>query len=138
MISDTFINLSSNHNNNELHEIKYLLQGLVKLVTGGASGLGRATVTRFANKGSKVVFCDLATSDGDKVAKEIGENVTFIPANVTSEADVQNVLKEIEAKHGRLDVLVNCAGIAKSAKIFDFNTKKPYPLEEIDALLTVC
>lgn len=107
------------------------------LVTGGASGLGRATVQRFANKGSKVVFCDLATSNGDSVAKEIGENATFIPANVTSEEEVQNLLKEIADKHGRLDVLVNCAGIAKATKIYDFNTKKSMSLEEIAEIMTV-
>lgn len=114
------------------------MQGLVTLVTGGASGLGRATAARFAKKGSSVVFCDLPTSEGDKVAKEIGENATFIPANVTSEEDVQNLMAEIEKNHRRLDVVVNCAGIAKVAKIYDFNEKKPLPLEEISALLTVC
>lgn len=80
----------------------------------------------------------MPTSEGDKVAKEIGENATFIPANVTSEEDVQNVMAEIEKKHKRLDVVVNCAGIAQVAKVYNFNTKKPLPLEDIDALLTVC
>lgn len=99
--------------------------------------MGRATVSRFVNKGSKVVFCDLASSDGANVAKEIGENATFIPADVTSEEQVQNLLEEINQKHGRLDVLVNCAGVAKATKIFDFNTNKPAPLEEIERIITV-
>lgn len=50
------------------------------LVTGGASGLGRATANRFAKKGSKVVICDLPTSNGSEVAQEIGENAHYIPA----------------------------------------------------------
>lgn len=111
---------------------------MVTLVTGGASGLGRATAARFAYKGSKVVFCDLPTSDGEKVAQEIGENATFIPADVTNEEEVQQLLAKISDKHGRLDVLVNCAGIAKAMKVFDFNSNKPAPLEEIERILTVC
>lgn len=54
----------------------------MSLVTGGASGLGRATVERLAQQGGKVVLCDLATSKGNEIAKELGENVVFVPVNV--------------------------------------------------------
>ena len=59
------------------------LQNTVSLVTGGASGLGRATVERFARNGGKVVLCDLATSKGHEVAKEIGDNVVYVPVDVS-------------------------------------------------------
>lgn len=55
----------------------------MSLVTGGASGLGKATVERLAQQGGKVVLCDLATSKGNDVAKEIGENVVFVPVDVS-------------------------------------------------------
>lgn len=52
------------------------------MVTGGASGLGRATAERFARAGSKVVLGDLPTSKGADVAKELGDNVVFVPVDV--------------------------------------------------------
>lgn len=56
---------------------------MVVFVTGGASGLGRATVERFARAGSKVVLGDLGTSQGNQVAKDLGENVIFVPVDVS-------------------------------------------------------
>lgn len=79
-------------------------------MTGGASGLGRATVERFAAAGSKVLLGDLSTSEGESVAKRIGDNVVFVPIDVTSEKDVTNALDVVKEKFGRLDVAVNCAG----------------------------
>ena len=111
---------------------------MVTLVTGGASGLGRATVNRFAKKGSNVVFCDLPTSNGAEVAKEIGENVHYIPADVTSETDIQNVLDEIKNKHGKLDVLVNCAGMSNAFVTYNFYKKKPTTLEYFQKVFLVC
>lgn len=94
------------------------------MVTGGASGLGRATAYRMAKKGSQVVFCDLPTSNGESVANEIGENCTYIPADVTSEADIKSLAEQIDKKYGKLDVLVNCAGIANAHVIYNFNAKR--------------
>lgn len=60
-----------------------ILQGGVSLVTGGASGLGKATVERLVQQGSRVVLCDLPSSKGNEVAKSLGEeNVLFAPVNV--------------------------------------------------------
>ena len=53
------------------------------LVTGGASGLGRATVERFIQQGAKVVLCDLPTSQGKDVAAALGENCVFAPTDVS-------------------------------------------------------
>ena len=57
----------------------------VCLVTGGASGLGRATVLRFVKRGANVILADLPSSDGENVAKEMGANVVFHPADVRTE-----------------------------------------------------
>lgn len=59
-------------------------KGAVSLVTGGASGLGKAVVERLAQQGSNVVLCDLPASKGSELAKEIGKNVLFAPVNVSS------------------------------------------------------
>ena len=59
------------------------MQGLTCLVTGGASGLGRATVERFAREGARVVVCDLPSSKGEDVAKSLGDDVAFSPTDVS-------------------------------------------------------
>ncbi|XP_031624679.1 3-hydroxyacyl-CoA dehydrogenase type-2-like [Contarinia nasturtii] len=112
-----------------------MLKTLVTLVTGGASGLGRGTVNRFAKKGGQVIFCDLPTSKGEEVAKEIGENVQFIPADVTSEKDIQNLVDEITKKYGKLNLVVNCAGIYKTNILY--SSARTTPLNDFkDVLMT--
>ena len=59
-------------------------QRAICLVTGGASGLGRATVQRLARHGARAVIADLPSSDGEIVAKELGENCCFAPSDVSS------------------------------------------------------
>lgn len=108
------------------------------LVTGGASGLGRATAIRFANKGAKVVFCDLPTSNGEAVAKEIGENAHYIPADVTSETDVQNLVDEISKKYGKLNLLVNCAGRTSAHVSHNSHAGRTINLESFKNVLFVC
>ncbi len=61
----------------------FLFQGLTALVTGGASGLGKATAERFVKHGARVVICDLPSSDGEKVAEDLGENCAFAPTDVS-------------------------------------------------------
>lgn len=93
------------------------LQNAIALVTGGASGLGRATATRFAQGGAHVVICDLPSSQGASVAAELGKNVIFCPTDVTSEADVLAALAAAEATFGKpVNVAINCAGIAVAAR----------------------
>ena len=57
--------------------------GMAAVVTGGASGLGRATAERFLRQGAKVILCDLPTSDGAEVAKSLGANCVFAPMDVS-------------------------------------------------------
>lgn len=108
------------------------------LVTGGASGLGRATATRFAKKGSKVVICDLPTSNGSEVAQEIGENAHYIPADVTSETEITGLVEEVSKKYGKLHVLVNCAGLAEAHVAYNFTAKRAKRLEDVQKILMVC
>ena len=81
----------------------------VALVTGGAGGLGGATARRMAEEGAKVVLADLADEQGQALAKEIGGEYQRL--DVTSEQSWEAAVKAVDARHGRIDVLVNGAGI---------------------------
>ena len=82
----------------------------VAVITGGASGLGRATATRLAGRGARVVLADLPSSAGEQTAAEIGEQASFAPVDVTSEEQVAAAL-DAAGERGDLRFLVNCAGI---------------------------
>ncbi|KAG6449138.1 3-hydroxyacyl-CoA dehydrogenase type-2 [Manduca sexta] len=106
-----------------------MFKGLVALVTGGASGLGRATAEQLLKQGGRVVICDLPSSTGQETAKALGKDATFVPIDVTSEKDVANALQTSIDKFGRLDVTVNCAGIATAARIYNFKKDQPFDLK---------
>jgi NAD(P)-dependent dehydrogenase (short-subunit alcohol dehydrogenase family) len=91
------------------------LAGKVAIVTGGASGIGAATVRRFRAEGAEVLLCDLDTENGERVALESG--ATFHTHDVTSEQDWQKAIDTTLSRHGRLDVVVNNAGIVSHQDI---------------------
>jgi NAD(P)-dependent dehydrogenase (short-subunit alcohol dehydrogenase family) len=108
------------------------LDSVSAVVTGGASGLGRATATRLAAGGAKVVIVDLPTSDGEAVAKEIGG--AFAPGDVTNEADLAAAVATATGL-GPLRVLVNCAGIGTAIRTV---TKAgPHPLDAFQRVIAV-
>src|SRR5215475_2958409 len=86
------------------------------VVTGGASGLGRATATRLAQAGAHVALLDLAGSAGAGVARELGPAAVFVAADVTSGDQVIAALDNAAMHLGGLNVLVNCAGIGTATK----------------------
>jgi 3(or 17)beta-hydroxysteroid dehydrogenase len=90
------------------------LEGKVALLTGGASGLGRATGELMAKEGATVVLSDIQTVDGENVAAAIrasGGACSFKPHDTTDEAQWERVVAEIMEEHGHLDILLNGAGI---------------------------
>jgi NAD(P)-dependent dehydrogenase (short-subunit alcohol dehydrogenase family) len=87
----------------------------VALVTGGASGLGLATVRELHARGAQVVIANLPSSQGDSVAKELGDGVVFAPADVTGEAEVAAAVDAARSL-GPLRIVVNCAGIGNAIK----------------------
>lgn len=114
------------------------LQGKVAVVTGGASGMGLATVERFVEEGAVVVFCDLAVethealtarigaekarmhharrkpggpNDGHAVARRLGNGAAFVPADVTDSDALTAVVDEAVSRYGGLDIMFNNAGI---------------------------
>jgi NAD(P)-dependent dehydrogenase (short-subunit alcohol dehydrogenase family) len=99
------------------------IEGGVAIVTGGASGLGRATAQALRGAGAQVVIVDLPGSDGKSVAEELG--ATFAPADVTSEDDVAAALDAAQ-QLGQLRIAVNCAGVADAARVV--GKHGPFPL----------
>lgn len=114
------------------------LEGKVAVITGGASGMGLATVERFVAEGAKVVLCDLPVQSRDELAAKVGEqtaamhhtrrerggandgvaiadrlgvNATFVPCDVTDAEQLANVIETAVTKYGGLDVMYNNAGI---------------------------
>ncbi|GAA3833273.1 MULTISPECIES: 3-hydroxyacyl-CoA dehydrogenase [Amycolatopsis] len=106
----------------------------VALVTGGASGLGLATVKELHGKGAKVVIVDLPSSQGEAVAKELGDGVVFAAADVTDEAQVSAALDAAEAL-GTLRIAVNCAGIGNAHKTV--GKQGAFPLDAFVKVLNV-
>lgn len=114
-----------------------ICKGLVALVTGGASGLGQATVRRLVKEGNKVIICDLPSSAGAEVANELGNDVKFVPTDVFSEVDVENALKVTQETFGKLNVVVNCAGISVAYKTYNFNSSRAHELDDFLRVMKV-
>jgi NAD(P)-dependent dehydrogenase (short-subunit alcohol dehydrogenase family) len=93
--------------------------GKVAAVTGGASGIGEATVRRFVAEGAKVAFADRDVDRGKRVAAEIGASAWFVEAHVEREAEAAAFVRHAADRFGRLDILVNNAGIRKYHTVVD-------------------
>jgi NAD(P)-dependent dehydrogenase (short-subunit alcohol dehydrogenase family) len=87
------------------------LTGKVALISGAASGIGRETARLFAREGAEVVLADIDANSGREAAAQIGASAFFAELDVTQEDSWAAALKTVVQRAGRLDVLVNCAGI---------------------------
>lgn len=87
------------------------LANKVALITGAASGFGRASAALFAAEGARVILTDRNLADGEAAAQALGDAARFLPLDVTQEDQWQAVIAGIRDREGRLDILVNNAGI---------------------------
>jgi len=108
------------------------IKGVVAVVTGGASGLGRATAERLVAGGAKVVIADLAPA-GDDVAAEIGGGTRFVQADVT-DTDQMNAVFDAAAAMGDLRAVVHCAGRGGPIRVVD-RDGNPGSLETYEAVV---
>lgn len=81
------------------------------IITGGARGIGASAVKIFHENGAKVIIADIQDDEGKAIAKNLGENVSFIHCDVSNEDDVVNLVDTVVADHGKLDVMFNNAGV---------------------------
>ena len=108
------------------------LEGKVALVTGGANGIGEATVRRFVEEGARVVIADIQREPGRALAAELGGSTRFIETNVTSESQIAAAVALAVSDFGRLDVMFNNAGIVGAiGRIADT------PIEDWDSTVAV-
>lgn len=109
------------------------IAGTSALVTGGASGLGAATVRRLAARGARVTVVDLPGSAGAAIAAEVGG--AFAPADVTDAADVAAAV-DVAAAAAPLRIVVSCAGIAPPAKVLG-RDGEPTPLADFERVVRI-
>ena len=86
--------------------------GKIALITGGARGQGAEHARRLVEEGARVVVTDVRDEEGQAVAASLGDAATYLSHDVSSDAAWREVMAAVQARHGRLDVLVNNAGIA--------------------------
>ena len=111
------------------------IQDVVALVTGGASGLGEATVRELAARGAKAVIFDLDEGRGEKLARETGENVLFVRCDVTGEDSVRQAIQQSLDRFGKVTAAVNCAGVPDAAKVL--GKKGPLPLSLFNRVIAI-
>ncbi|MGY1716506.1 3-hydroxyacyl-CoA dehydrogenase [Geodermatophilus nigrescens] len=110
------------------------VSGMTVLVTGGASGLGLATVERLVGAGAEAVIVDLPSSQGKAVAERLGGRVTFVAGDVTSEEQVAEAVAAAEER-GPLRAVVNCAGIGNAVRTV--GRDGPFPLDAFRRVVEV-
>ncbi len=109
------------------------ISGTSALVTGGASGLGLATVTALVKSGARVIALDRPSANRDAL-DAVGGTVEFAAANVTDEDSVTEAVK-LANRDGQLRIVVNCAGIGNAIKTVSKNG--PFPLDYFEKIVKV-
>jgi NAD(P)-dependent dehydrogenase (short-subunit alcohol dehydrogenase family) len=110
-------------------QVRFGLQDRVCIVTGAAQGIGEACARRFASEGAKVVVADIDDARGQALAQEL--QALYVRCDVGDKAQVDTLVAKTMLAHGRIDVLVNNAGIFKAADFLDINEA------DFDAVLRV-
>lgn len=93
------------------------IQGSTFIITGGASGLGEATARHFHQLGANVVIADIGVERGQALAAELGDRAAFARTDVSAEVDVAAAIDLARERYGRLNGVVNCAGIGSASKV---------------------
>lgn len=96
---------------------------IIVMVTGGGNGIGRGIATRFASEGAKIAVCDINESWGNQTldrVREMGSSGSFYPVDVTDLDQIEQTVRQIVFDYGRIDVLINSAGITIPGFVIDF------------------
>ncbi len=111
------------------------IQGKVAVVTGGASGLGEATVRRYASAGAKVAIFDMNDERGNALVEELGDGVAYFNVNVVDESAVQAAIEGVVEKFGAIHICNNYAGIGNACKTI--GKDGPFPLDMFKKVIDV-
>ncbi len=112
------------------------VQGSCVVVTGGASGIGEGVARMVVEGGGAVAVLDLPTSDGERLASELGDRAVFVPLDVTDADDVERAIDRAAADLGRIDVVVCSAGVSPTARVVS-RKGEPFPLDRYRLALDV-
>lgn len=107
----------------------------IAVVTGGASGLGEATVRNLVTRGAKAIILDTSAEKGKRLQSELGESTLFVQTDVTNENDVNHALDDAIRSFGSINTVVNCAGIAIAKKVL--SKKGPHGLEAFSKVISI-
>ncbi|KGB82439.1 3-hydroxy-2-methylbutyryl-CoA dehydrogenase [Rhodovulum sp. NI22] len=111
------------------------MQDTVAVVTGGASGLGEATVRDLCAQGARVAIFDMNDTAGYALGRELGEDAIFCKVDVTDEANVVSALATVVETFGKITACVNCAGIAIAVKTL--GKESPHPLDQFRKVIDI-
>jgi 3-hydroxyacyl-CoA dehydrogenase / 3-hydroxy-2-methylbutyryl-CoA dehydrogenase len=106
------------------------LNDCVAVVTGGASGLGEATVRMLVAGGAKAAIWDMDAGKGESLAAELGAYSFFVPVDITSGENTQEAVNKTIERFGSIQIAVNCAGIGDPAKVLSKKGPQPLPVFE--------
>lgn len=107
----------------------------VAVVTGGASGLGEATVREIVGNGGRAAIFDVNEEKANNLVNELGEAVMFVKTDVTSEESIQSSFSEVINRFGRVTAAVNCAGIGNGEKTY--SKRGPHSLDTFKRVIDV-
>ncbi len=105
------------------------LKDRVAIITGGARGMGRAIALRFAEEGCSSVIADMLDTEGEKTVADIkkaGKDAIYVHTDVTSSKQVNELVAKAAAKFGKIDIMVNCAGIGRPPQLINEITEAEY------------
>lgn len=111
------------------------VKGSVAVISGGASGLGEATVRNFVEGGGQASILDVQEEKGQRLAAELGDDVIFCMTDVTDEQSVQNAIDKTMAAFGGIHIAVNCAGVGDAAKVL--GKEGPMPMELFNKVVQI-
>lgn len=111
------------------------LNGKVVVVSGGASGLGEATVRAVVAQGARAAILDVTEGAGHKLAEDLGEPAIFCPADVTDEGSVKAAVEAATQAFGTVHVAVSCAGVATPGKVL--GKEGPPPIESFERVVAI-
>jgi len=109
--------------------------GAAAVVTGGASGLGAATVRALLERGARITILDRPNSPGEQLAKELGAKTLFAAADVTNSEQVSAAIQKTVSSFGGLHILVNCAGVGAAMKTT--GKQGPMPLDIFEMVIRI-